>query len=60
MRLGFLELVVILGIILLVIGPKQIPKLTSAISSSAKKFKDEFKDEKASGDVENAEAVSEK
>ena len=45
MRLGFLELVVILGIILLVIGPKQIPKLTSAISSSAKKFKDEFKDE---------------
>lgn len=43
MRLGFLELAVILVIVLLVFGPKQIPKLTSAVNDSAKKFKDEFK-----------------
>lgn len=59
MRLGFLELVVILGIILLVIGPKQLPKLTEAISSSKKKFSEEFKKEEKA-DVETTEAVSEK
>lgn len=45
MRLGFLELAVILAIMVLVIGPTQIPKLTSAIGDSMKKFKEEYKKE---------------
>lgn len=45
MRLGVLELTLIVVLVLLVVGPKQLPKLTDAISSSVKSFKKEMKDE---------------
>jgi len=40
MRFGILELVVILAIIVFMFGPKQIPKLTSTLTSSIKSFKE--------------------
>lgn len=39
MRLGVLELVVILVIIIFLFGPKQIPKLTDTLVKSIKGFK---------------------
>ncbi len=39
MRMGFLELVVILAIVAMVIGPKQIPKLTEVIAESIKSIR---------------------
>ena len=45
MRLGFLELALILTIIIVIFGPRQIPKLTAVISDAAKKFKSEFKND---------------
>lgn len=45
MRLGFLELAVILAIILLIVGPKQIPKLSKSVKSAMKDFKDGYKED---------------
>lgn len=50
MRMGFLELAVVLVILLLVIGPKQIPKLTEALSKSSKQLKEELKKDEESQD----------
>lgn len=55
MRFGFLELIIILGIITLLLGPKQIPKLTKAISDSAKSLKEGFKKE---NDIEDLDAIN--
>lgn len=60
MRLGFLELAVVLAIMVLLIGPTQIPKLTSAVSDSVKKFKDEYKKGDEKKQVETAGESSEK
>ena len=38
-RVGFLELVIIFCGMLLIFGPKQLPKLTSAIRQSIKQIK---------------------
>lgn len=40
MRIGFLELTVILAIMLLFFGPKQVPKLATSIKEAIKDFKD--------------------
>lgn len=39
MRMGFFELVIILVIVAMVIGPKQIPKLTEVIAESIKSIR---------------------
>lgn len=53
MRLGLLELLVILVLVVLIIGPRQIPKLTETFSSSIKKFKSEFNKEEEVSDEES-------
>jgi len=50
MRFGFLELVVVLAIVALVFGPKQIPKLTKAVSDSISSFRSELKTDGEDGD----------
>lgn len=45
MRLGFFEILAIFAIILLILGPKQIPKLTKAVKDSVKSMKKEFDSE---------------
>ena len=39
MRLGWLELVLILGVVLLFFGPKRLPGLAKALGSSIRDFK---------------------
>lgn len=39
MGVGATELIVLLAILLLIIGPKQIPKLSSAISDAMENYK---------------------
>lgn len=56
MRIGFLELTVILAIVLLFFGPKQVPKLASSLKDAVK----EFKDGAAENPTETEESVSEK
>lgn len=46
MRFGVLEIVLVFAIILLVLGPKQLPKVTAAIKDSISSFK-KNKDENA-------------
>lgn len=55
MRFGFLELVVLLAIVLLAVGPKQLPKLTAAINDSVKSFRKELGGESK----ENSESCDE-
>ena len=40
MKLGTTELIVILVIVILIVGPTQIPKLTQLFGKSVKSFKD--------------------
>lgn len=54
MRFGLLELLVIFALVLLIVGPKQIPKLMDTMSSSVKKFKSEFKEEDSEKHEESA------
>ena len=56
MRIGFCELLMILAIVLLFIGPKQLPKLTGAIKESVKEFKKgvEYKQESEGGGIDEA------
>lgn len=49
MRLGIGELLIIL-IALLIIAPKQLPKLTTAVSDSWKKVKESFKENEVAED----------
>lgn len=39
-KLGTMEIVLILGVILLIFGPTQLPKLTKMFGKSIKGFKD--------------------
>ncbi len=54
MRLGFLELAVILAIVLLFFGPKQIPRLAATIKDAVADFKASY--EKDEENIENKEA----
>ena len=50
-NLGWTEVVVVIGVALLIFGPKKIPELGSAIGRTLKSFKDEMnaqEDEEAS------------
>ncbi|MDO4475191.1 MAG: twin-arginine translocase TatA/TatE family subunit [Lachnospiraceae bacterium] len=59
MKLGTTELLVILAIVVLVLGPTQIPKLTRMFGKSIKSFKEgvgadeEKKEKEASEDSES-------
>ena len=61
--LGVPELVIILVVILLIFGPKNLPKLGSAIGKTFKNLKDGMdgagKDEKPEEAAQTVEAVSE-
>ena len=54
MRFGGLEFLVVLIIILLFFGPKQIPKLTKTLKDSIKSFKDGAKEDEITA-TENEE-----
>ena len=45
MRIGFFELIVILAIILVILGPRQIPKLTKVLTASIRSFKEGAQEE---------------
>ena len=45
MKLGTTELLIILAIILVLVGPSQIPKLTKMFKKSTKEFKEGMKDD---------------
>lgn len=40
MRIGMNELLVVLAIVLIVFGPKQLPKLSKMVGKTVKNFKD--------------------
>ena len=54
MRLGTLELLAILAIVLVVFGPSQLPKLTKMFGKSVKNFRE------AVGDTDEEETADEK
>ena len=54
MRMSGLELLIILAIVLLVFGPKQLPKLTNAVNDSMKKLKKANKEGKTDEEDENS------
>ena len=45
MKLGIPELLIILAIVVVIFGPKQIPKLTKMFGKSVKNFRDGMSDE---------------
>lgn len=60
MRLGFMELLVILAIIVLLFGAKQIPKVSTAVLQATKDFKKELKKDEAAAENVEAKAQEEK
>lgn len=50
MRLGTLEILAILGIVLLVFGPTQLPKLTKMFGKSVKNFREGMEEEDKADD----------
>ena len=59
MRFGVLELSLIIVIALLFFGPKQLPKLTAAITDSFKSFKNSMEDEDNDDNTETIKAKTE-
>jgi sec-independent protein translocase protein TatA len=58
MHFGVLELLIIAAIILLIFGPKQIPKLASTLRDSIKSFKEGTQDKpEAAEQVETTKEV---
>ena len=57
MKLGTTELIVILVIVVLLVGPTQIPKLTKMFGKSVKSFKDGMEE---GDDKKTEKTVSEK
>lgn len=57
MRFGALELVLIIVLVLLFVGPKQLPRLTQSITDSVKSFRKELKDGET--ECEESEAAKE-
>ena len=45
MKFGVTELIIILVIVIVIFGPKQIPKLTKMFGKSVKNFRDGMSDE---------------
>jgi sec-independent protein translocase protein TatA len=45
MKIGVTELIIILVIVIVIFGPKQIPKLTKMFGKSVKNFRDGMSDE---------------
>jgi len=43
MRMGFFELLIILAILSLIVGPTQIPKLSKSLGEAVKGYKDGLK-----------------
>lgn len=52
-RIGTFELLVILGIILLVFGPKQLPKLGKTLGTTIRNFRHGVENEPASAEDES-------
>ena len=59
MKLGTTELIVILVIVILIVGPTQIPKLTKMFGKSVKSFKD-GKEESDKGETTGSEKADTK
>ena len=57
MRFSMPELLVVLAIVMVIFGPKQLPRLGKMLGSSLKSFKKGMEDEPAA--EEEAEAVQE-
>lgn len=53
MKLGTLELLTILGIVLLVFGPTQLPKLAKMLGKSVKTFREGVEGDKFTADKES-------
>ena len=51
MRLGVMELLIVLFIIVLIFGANRLPELGKGIGRGIKNFKDANRNEKTSGDV---------
>ncbi|MCI2047518.1 MAG: twin-arginine translocase TatA/TatE family subunit [Faecalibacterium sp.] len=59
MRAGTMELLVVLIVVLVIFGPKQLPKLAKMFGKTTKAFKDgmDNEDEDASSDKNEAKAA---
>ncbi len=54
MHMGFFELLIILAILSLIVGPSQIPKLSRSLGEAIKNYKDGLKGAEADPDKEEA------
>lgn len=54
MHFGFTELVIILAIVLIFVGPKQIPKLAKSIKESKQLIKEKGQEPEEQTEVENS------
>lgn len=55
-KLGSMEIIVILVIVLLIFGPTQLPKLSKMMGKSIKGFKEGLEETKESNDSDNTNA----
>lgn len=55
MRISTMELLVVLVIVIVIFGPKQLPKLGKMLGSSIKNFKKGMEDENAAEDKPDEE-----
>ncbi|MBF7096776.1 twin-arginine translocase TatA/TatE family subunit [Alkalibacter mobilis] len=53
-RIGTSELLIILGIALIVFGPKQLPKLGRTFGATIKSFKDGVEDDTSESEMEKS------
>jgi len=60
MRIGTTELMVILVVVLIIFGPKQLPKLAKMFGKTAKSFKEGMDDEDMDSSDEEKPAKTEK
>ena len=58
MRMGFFELLIILAILSLIVGPTQIPKLSKSLGEAVKGYKDGLNSTKKEKEDEEDEVVS--
>ena len=60
-KFGIVELLVILVIVLVIFGPKQLPKLSKMFGKTVKEFKEGMEEEApADGEKKDAEQAAEK
>jgi len=55
-KLGSMEIIVILVIVLLIFGPTQLPKLSKMMGKSIKGFKEGLEETKESNESDNTKA----